>query len=184
MQPIIVYSSRPKLYRQLAIALAIGVVGAELWKVGSSSTLALLGLCLCFAGIATTIRPLLIRGPRMTIDDKGIVDHMLRYGLIDWSDIEGASLRRNGIAGLFPSTLLCLQLRDTKKYTNRLPSYVRPLVGLNKSVGWATVTLNLTAVDVEPEQILGVIDRELHARLSRSPAYVGGDAPGRTPAKP
>jgi hypothetical protein len=184
MQPILVYSSRPALYRQLGIALAFGAAGALLWRINSSSTLALLGLCLCFIGISTSIRPLLIRGPRMTIDDKGIVDHMLRYGLIEWSDIEGASLRRKGIVGLFVNTLLCLQLRDTKKYTNRLPSYVRPLVGLNKRVGWTTVTLNLTAVDAEPELILVVIDRELYARRSNSSANVSGGAAGRTTAKP
>ena len=184
MQPVIVYSSRSKLYRNISTALALGAAGGILWRMNSSSTWALLCICLGFLGISTVVRPLMMRGPRITIDDKGIVDHMLRYGLIEWSDIEGASLKRKSIVGLFANTFMCLQLRDTKKYTDRLPSYVRPLVGLNRTAGGTPVTLNLTGVDAEPEQILNVILRELDARRSNTPPYVSGGAPGRTTANP
>ena len=183
MQPVIVYSSRSKLYRNIGSAFALGAAGILLRMTGFS-TWALLCMCLGFIGISTVVRPLMMRGPRITIDDRGIVDHMLRYGLIEWSDIEGASLKRKSIAELFVNTFMCLQLRNTQKYTNRLPSYVRPLVGLNRSAGGTPVMLNLTGVDVEPEGILNVILRELSARPSLNPPYVSGGAPVRTTANP
>ena len=147
-----------------------------LWRIDSSSTWALLCFCIGFLGISTSIRPLLVRGRRITIDDRGIVDHMLRYGVVEWSDIESVSLKKQSLFGLFENTIVILQLRDRKKYIDRLPAYVRPLV--------RSVFLNLTAIDVKPEEIVGVIDRELSARASSSPSYVGGGATGRTTGRP
>lgn len=176
MQPIIAHTSRAKLRRTVGIAFALGISGAMLWRLDSSSTWALLCFCIGFLGISTSIRPLLVRGRRITIDDRGIVDHMLRYGVVEWSDIESVSLKKQSLFGLFENTIVILQLRDRTKYIDRLPAYVRPLV--------RSVFLNLTAIDVKPEEIVSVIDRELSARASSNPSYVGAGPTGRTTARP
>ena len=153
----------------LGLALFFGVVGAALWKMDSSSPFAWLGIIVFVFGAYASIRQLLNSRPRITIDDKGIVDRTLRYGLIEWSDIEGAYVKRKAIVGLV-ATFVCLQLRDTKKYTDRLPPTARRLVGRNARAGATPVSLNLIGVDVEPEVILSVIDKEVRARSgSRAP---------------
>jgi hypothetical protein len=100
----------------------------------------------------------------ITIDDRGILDRRLRYGLIEWNDIEGAYLRRYTPTGWRTgsgSILLCLQLRDPKKYTDRLPPITRRLVGLNALFGETSVFLNLTGTDAEPEEIVDLIERKV-----------------------
>ena len=147
----------------LALALAFGVVGAALWRMDSTSPYAWLGIILFVFGAYASIRQLLNRRPRITIDDKGIVDRTLRYGLVEWNDIEGAYLKRKAIVG-FVATFICLQLRDTKKYTDRLPPTARRLAGQNTRAGATPVSLNLIGIDAEPEEILSVIDKEVRAR--------------------
>lgn len=147
----------------LALALFFGVVGAALWRMDNSSPYAWLGIILFVFGAYASGRQLLNNQARITIDDKGIVDRTLRYGLIEWNDIEGAYVKRKATVG-FVATLICLQLRDTKKYTDRLPPTARRLVGRNARAGATPVSLNLIGVDVEPEEILSVIDKEVRAR--------------------
>ena len=115
------------------------------------------------------MRQLLNRRPRITIDENGIVDRTLRYGLIEWKDIEGAYLLRKPVFGL-AAAFICLQLRDTKKYTDRLPPWVRRRVARNTRAGATPVSLNLIGLDAEPEEILSAIDRELYKRSARGAA--------------
>jgi len=163
MQPVIVNSSLGQALRYLASAVAFGVVGAALWKMDPSQPFAWLGIMVFVFGTYASGRQLLNGRPRITIDDNGIVDRTLRYGLIEWKDIEGAYLLRKPIFGI-AATFICLRLRDTKKYTERLPATARRLVARNARAGGTPVSLNLIGVDMEPEKILGVVDRELYAR--------------------
>jgi len=132
-------------------------------NIGTTTPYAWLGIMIFVLGAYASGRQLLNRRPRITIDDKGIVDRTLRYGLIEWKDIESAYLLRKPIFGI-DATFICLRLRDTKKYTDRLPPTARRLVGRNARAGGTPVSLNLIGVDTEPEEILSVIDNELRAR--------------------
>jgi hypothetical protein len=94
MQPIVIRSSRRKMFGYLSLALFCGVVGAALWRMDNSSPYAWLGIILFVFGAYAAGRQLLNSQPRITIDDKGIVDRTLLYGLIEWNDIEGAYVKR------------------------------------------------------------------------------------------
>ena len=168
MQPIVIRSSRRKMLGYLGLALAFGVIGAVLWRMDSSSPYAWLGIILFVFGAYASGRQLLNSRPRITIDDNGIVDRTLRYGLIEWNDIEGAYVKRKATVG-FVATFICLQLRDTKKYTDRLPPTARRLVAHNSRPGATPVSLNLIGVDVEPEEILSVIDKQVRAHAGARP---------------
>lgn len=163
MQTTLVYSSRQKMFGYLAASVACGIVGAALWRMDHSSPFALLGITAFVFGTYASGRPLLNRSPRITIDDRGIVDRTLRYGLVEWKDIEGAYLLRKRLFAI-AGVVICLQLRDTKKYIDRLPAWVGRRVVRNVRAGATPVTLNLIGVDTEPEKILSMIDEQLMAR--------------------
>jgi hypothetical protein len=151
------------MFRYLGASLAFGIAGAALWRMDNSSPYPWLGFMIFVFGTYASGRQLLNRRPRITIDDRGVIDRTLRYGLIEWNDIDGAYLLRKPVFGIAAS-FICLQLRDAKKYTDRLPPTARRLVGRNARAGATPVSLNVIGVDTEPEEILSVIDRELHAR--------------------
>jgi hypothetical protein len=161
MQPILIHSARVTWLGYLFSTLVSASIGAALITTNVSSLWGWACIVVSCAGTVATVRQRLDRRPRITIDDNGIVDRRLRYGLIEWDDIQGAYLRRDQV-----STFVCLQLRNSKKYTDRLPPMVQRLVGLNAVMGETPVSMDVTGTDTKPEEIVDLIEKEIRTRSS------------------
>jgi len=90
--------------------------------------------------------------PRVVIDDRGILDRTLAIGTIPWDDVEGVRLK-----WLHGHPHLCLDLRNSAKYTERLPTMLRPVVALNRQLGLTDLTVNLDGADPNPERVEALI---------------------------
>jgi hypothetical protein len=97
--------------------------------------------------------------PRVVIDDHGILDRTLAIGTIPWDDIEGAHLK-----WLHGHPHLCLDLRDSAKYTARLPTPLRPVVALNRQLGLTDLTVNLDGAQPSPEHVATMIKGRIGGR--------------------
>ena len=163
MQPISIQSSRKKWLGYLILSLPFIATG--LWMIASDASSLLGWECtIFFGGVALVFtRQLSDRRPRITIDEKGILDRTLRMGVVEWNDIDGAYLKR-----MPGATFICLQLRDAKKYTSRLSPRVQRVVALNEKLGATPVSLNLTGVDAKPQDILDLIETQVRARWQAS----------------
>ena len=159
MQPLIVQPSRKKWLGYLALSLAF--VAAGVWMIATEGSSLLAWECTVFFGCTALVfvRQLSDRRPRITIDEKGILDRTLRMGVIEWNDIDGAYLKR-----MPGATFICLQLRDAKKYTSRLSPRVQRVVALNEKLGATPVSLNLTGVEAKPQEVLDLIETQVRAR--------------------
>lgn len=167
MQPLIIRSSRLSWRRYFIFGLACAFLGVALIVMKVSTLWGWAFIAFGFFTIATFGKQQQRdRRPRISIDDQGIVYR--RYGLIEWSDIEGAYLNR-GSAPLWLSrdavrTFICLRLRDSKKYTDRLPPMVRRMIRFNALSDLTPVFLDVTGTDISPEDILHLIESEVRAR--------------------
>ena len=100
------------------------------------------------------------RRPRIVIDDNGVLDRTLKVGIINWEDIRSAFLKRS--AG---QPFICLDLVDPGKYTGRLSPLVRGMVQLNHKLGFTDLSLNLGGTEVNPDQVLELMNKEIASRL-------------------
>jgi len=89
---------------------------------------------------------------RLVIDDRGIFDRKLKVGVIEWHDIRGAYVDR--VAG---NAFICLELRDSAKYTSRLSPVRRLIARLNKTFGYTEFSLNLAGTAVDPDRLRQLI---------------------------
>jgi hypothetical protein len=90
--------------------------------------------------------------PRLQINDVGILDRTLGVGLIPWTDITDAYVR-----SINQEYFICLQLRDEQAYLSRLSPLKRKLAGANETLGFTPISVNLSGVDLNPEQLLEYI---------------------------
>ena len=90
--------------------------------------------------------------PRLKISCSGVTDYTQKIGEILWSDIEKAYLRSTG-----KSTFICLELRDLKKYQDRVPRLTKWLNRPNRALGFTPITLNLTGVKADSQEIINAI---------------------------
>ena len=95
------------------------------------------------------------RGPRLTIDDDGVLDRTLKVGVIAWEDIEDASLIH--IQG---NPFIALELRDATRYTAQLSPVMQRLVRANVALGYPPLSLNLTGLDADPDQVAELLMKE------------------------
>ena len=97
--------------------------------------------------------------PRVVIDDRGILDRTLAIGTIPWDDIQGVRLK-----WVHGHPHLCLDLRNSARYTERLPTPLRPVVALNRQLGLTDLTVNLDGAEPSPEQIETAVKGRIESR--------------------
>ena len=90
--------------------------------------------------------------PRLIVDDEGIFDRVLGVGRIPWSDIQGAYLRQ-----VRKHCFLSLEIVDSERYLQRLPYFKRALARANPTCGLTPVSLNLSAIALDPKGIFEII---------------------------
>jgi hypothetical protein len=98
--------------------------------------------------------------PRVVIDDRGVLDRTFAIGTIPWDDIRAVHVKR-----LQGHAHLCLDLKQTGKYTGRLSPMLRRVVALNRELGLTDLSVNLDGVSPDPEQVEALIRAELATRL-------------------
>lgn len=100
--------------------------------------------------------------PRLQINDVGILDRTLGVGLIPWADITDAYVR-----SINHEYFICLQVLDEQAYLDRLPPLKRKLAGANEALGFTPLSINLSGVDLNPEQLLEyILKQSAAAQLS------------------
>lgn len=95
--------------------------------------------------------------PRLIIDDEGIYDRTLGVGRIPWSDIRNAYLR-----SIHENDFICLELRDSDDYLQRTNAVKRALASANAALGFTPISLNLSGVAADSNDILELILKKLH----------------------
>jgi len=147
--------------------LALLVIGCFLFVVGgiflyqdADNWLArVMGItCILFFGIGSSAliyKYAIDRRPRIVIDNEGVTDRTLHVGRIEWKDIEGIELR-----SLYMNQFVVLQLRDSRKYVDRLSRGGRLASHSNKALGFGGLNLNLSLVNVDANEVFNVmVDR-------------------------
>ncbi|QNH63488.1 STM3941 family protein [Hymenobacter sediminicola] len=154
-EDLIYYNSR-KRYALLALAglafVAMGVfmiVTEGKWGLGLV-TIAFFGAC-----AAVGAWQFFDTRPRLQISDEGILDRTLGVGLIPWADITGAYVQ-----SINQEFFICLQVRDEQAYSSRLSPLKRRLASANKALGFTMLSVNLSGVDLNPEQLLEYIIKQ------------------------
>ncbi len=165
MEPVVIRSARGKYAVLLVIAALLTTCGAVAAVVGRSPADRWLGVGVALffgAGIVLFSRELLRSGPRIVIDDQGILDHTLGVGRIPWSDITDAypmSMQGNDF--------ICLELRNPEVWTQKLNPVQRALVAANRKIGFTELSINLSGVSANPVRIHELIVKSIQARAPR-----------------
>ena len=160
MQPIH-FGSRRGYWLLMAIASAGMAAGGALilFVDGVPSMVGWSGLVFFGACAVVGVWQLRESGPRLTIDDDGILDRTLKVGVIAWEDIEGAAVGR-----VRRNPFIALALRDPAKYTSRLSPLMQRLVKANVALGFPPLSLNLTGLDADPERVAELVMKECMVR--------------------
>ncbi|HMB90038.1 MAG TPA: STM3941 family protein [Rhodothermales bacterium] len=154
MQTVILRNSRKQYVVFLAIGLVFVAGGLFILLTGDTEAAWIAWLCVLFFGacVAVFLRQLFDNRPRIVMDERGITDRMLGVGLIAWSDIEdayAASVNRNAF--------ICLELRNTDDYLQRLSPLKQKITKANTALGFTPLSLNLSGVEADPEEVLELI---------------------------
>ncbi|MCA8831087.1 STM3941 family protein [Hymenobacter pini] len=114
--------------------------------------LGLISIAFFGTGVLVGIRQLLDSRPRLQITDEGILDRTLGVGLIPWVDIDDAYVH-----SINQENFICLVLHNEEEYLQRLPPLKRKLASANAALGFTMLSVNLSGVDLNPEQLLEYI---------------------------
>ncbi len=116
-------------------------------------------------------RCLLDSRPRLVIDDEGVLDRTIRTGPIPWEQIQGAYLR-----SMSGSVFLCLHLREPRQCLDRMSKVGRMLAKANTALGFTPVSLNVSNLAADPNDILQLIlDRVRERAEAGSDPDAGGN---------
>jgi len=159
MKTIEIKSSRGKYFALLFGAIGFVAGGAFILLIGGPKLIGWASIIFFGAGIPLSIWQILDRRPRLKIDDTGIVDRTLGVGKIAWEDIEGAFVK--SIQG---NDFICLNLRNNKKYTDKLSSVKKAMISANEKLGFTPISLNLSGVDTNANEILELIMKTIEAK--------------------
>lgn len=154
MQTVYLRNSRKQYVVFLGIGLVFVAVGLYLLLKGEAEAAWIAWLCIVFFGAcaAVFLRQLFDNRPRIVINERGITDRMLGVGLIAWSDIEDAYT-----ASINNNVFICLELRNTDDYLQRLAPLKRKITKANTALGFTPLSLNLSGVQADPDEVLELI---------------------------
>ncbi|RTQ47805.1 hypothetical protein EJV47_17950 [Hymenobacter gummosus] len=151
-EDLIYYNSRWRYALLTLSGVAFVVMG--IWLIVQTGNWAMGLVTVLFFGAcaAVGVRQFFDARPRLQISDKGILDRTLGVGLISWADISGAYLN-----AVNQEYFVCLHLRNEPIYLSRLSPLKRKLAGANAALGFTPLSINLSGVDLNPEQLLEYI---------------------------
>ncbi|WP_223649161.1 STM3941 family protein [Hymenobacter psoromatis] len=153
------HNSKTKAAGLLLLSLLFVSGGALIvWK-GDTEDHWIGGLLMAFfiVGVVVFARQFLDQAPRLTLTATGMTDRSLKLGEIPWRDIEGAYLRSVYLRSVRGSEFICLQLRNTDDYLARLSPMMRRLLGTNTALGFTPISLNLTGLKADTNEILAIV---------------------------
>ena len=90
--------------------------------------------------------------PRLVIDELGVYDRTLGISKIDWQDIDGAYLK-----SIHGNDFICLQINNVEKYLGQLTPIKRAATNANEKLGFTPLSLNLSAISADSNQILELV---------------------------
>ena len=123
-------------------------------------------------GVLAALRMALQRGPRLTIDERGVTDHALGdEPVVRWPEVRDVAL-----VHVQRQPMLGLDLVDEERYLARLSTWRRRAAQSNRAFGFATCTISLAGLDAEPEAIADAVRREWRASESAARGPRGTDA--------
>lgn len=154
MQTVILRNSRKKYIFFLLLSSVFVAIGLLILVTGDADAAWIGWLNLLFFGfgVVVFIRQLFDNRPRLVLDDRGITDRMLGVGLIAWGDIEDAYA-----ASIKSNAFICLELRNTDHYLQRLSPLKRKINKANTAFGFTPLSLNLSGVAADPNEVLELI---------------------------
>lgn len=144
-------------YGLLSLIFVAG--GIFILFVGKDLKATLIGWsCIIFFGFGLLIflRQIFDTRPRIVINQIGIFDRTLDVGVIEWRDIEHAYLN-----SIFGNDFISLVLRDTDKYLQRTSKPKAKLARYNKTLGFETINLNLSGVNIKSAEIFNLVIKQL-----------------------
>ena len=152
MTHVVIMASRLKYI--LFLVAAAGFVAGGVFMLLHNGPLWVAWLNILFFGSAIPlfIWQIIDRRPRLVFDDEGVSDRTLDVGKILWRDINGAYLR--SIQG---NVFVCLHISDAEKYLGRLSPIKKAAAGVNEQLGFTPLSLNLSGVSVDPNQMLELV---------------------------
>jgi hypothetical protein len=131
------------------------ITGGDLTKVGMALAVLYFGPMAVLAG-----RELMDGRPCIVIYQRGIYKRLQGEMIIEWNDIQGASLRKISIwfgGGYY----INLKVKQPQKYLQRLPWHWRALAFLNRPLGISPVSIPLAVADVNVDDLLEVIRQNI-----------------------
>lgn len=163
-EDLIYYNSR---WRYALLTLGgLGFVAMGGWVILETGNWAIGWASILFFGACSAVGvwQLFDTRPRLQITDEGILDRTLGVGLIPWVDITGAYVQ-----AINRQYFICLHLRDEQAYLSRLSPLKRKLAGANTALGFTPLSVNLSGVNVSPEQLLEYILKQSAAARLQTP---------------
>jgi hypothetical protein len=122
------------------------------------------GVALGLLGVYEGLRAVLIRGPLVTIDERGVEDRFTGYGLIPWEEIRGAYATEMG-----SGSCLTLRVDHPESYVARLWLPRRVLARMNSGLGVGKVMINFSMLDLPPDVALSRVEERLRTRGAFAP---------------
>ncbi|RPD47704.1 hypothetical protein DNI29_09670 [Hymenobacter sediminis] len=162
-EDLIYYNSRKRHALLTLGALAFVAMGVFMIVTKGNWGLGLITIVFFGTGAAVGAWQFLDTRPRLRITDEGILDRTLGVGLIPWTDITDAYVR-----SINQENFVCLQVRDEQAYLSRLSPLKRKLAGANAALGFTPLSINLSGVDLNPEQLLEYILKQSAAAQLQS----------------
>lgn len=109
-------------------------------------------------GAARTIRRMSLSRPQIVLDERGIDDWSLGFGIIPWEHVEEAEIATvDSEQFSFEEHYVQLRLRDEQKYIQQMPYWKRLFTAFNKRQGYTGIFLNTIGTDASAEQLLSRI---------------------------
>ncbi|QDA61324.1 STM3941 family protein [Hymenobacter jejuensis] len=163
-EDLIYYNSRKRYVLLTLVSLVFVAVGVFLIVKKGNWGQGMITIIFFGAGVAVGARQFLDTRPRLQITDEGILDRTLGVGLIPWTEITYAYVR-----AINHEYFICLQVRDEQAYLGRLSPLKRRLANANEALGFTPISINLSGVDLNPEQLLEYILKQSAAAHLQHP---------------
>jgi hypothetical protein len=100
--------------------------------------------------------------PCIVLDDRGVFDHRLRVGLIQWADI-----KRVYTYSLHGVPYVCLDLHELQKYEARRPLSLRLLSNVQRVFGMSPIAISAGSLDMETGLLVRKIQEGCQAAQPR-----------------
>jgi hypothetical protein len=110
------------------------------------------GVCFFSLGFAVLLKQLVKSGPQFVIDGRGIEERRSNLGLIEWADIESLA-----IVELHSQKFLSVQVRDLKKYLDRIGDAGKIASQANRAMGFSEITIGFDGLSHSTDEVMGFI---------------------------